>query len=116
VYYLQQQDQEAEKAFRKALRLDPQLASSHFQLARVYQRESKYGEALTEVDAALKSDPNSPGSHYLRGQVLQHLGRIQEAKAEMQTFTQLSNAAREKRHQELESGPMPNPELTQEPQ
>jgi tetratricopeptide (TPR) repeat protein len=116
VYYLQQQDQAAEKAFRKALRLDPQLASSHFQLARVYQREKKYGEALTEADAALKLDPDSPGIHYLRGQVLQHLGRAQDAKAEMQTFTQLSNAAREKRHQELESGPMPNPELTQEPQ
>ena len=97
-------------------RLDPQLASSHFQLARVYQRESKYGEALTEIDAALTLDGESSGSHYLRGQVLQHLGRTEEAKAEMQTFTQLSNAAREKRHQELESGPMPNPELRQEPQ
>jgi hypothetical protein len=52
----------------------------------------------------------------LRGQALQRLGRVEEAKAEMQTFTQLSNAAREKRHQELESGPMPNPELTREPQ
>jgi tetratricopeptide (TPR) repeat protein len=115
VHYLQQQDQAAEKAFRKALRLDPQLASSRFQLARVYEREKKYGEALTEADAALKLDPDSPGIHYLRGQVLQHLGRAQDAKAEMRTFTQLSNAAREKRHQELESGPMPNPELTQEP-
>jgi predicted RNA polymerase sigma factor len=52
--------------------------------------------------------------HYVRGQVLQKLGRIQEAKAEMRTFTTMSNAAREKRHQQLES-PMPNPELTQEP-
>jgi hypothetical protein len=48
--------------------------------------------------------------------LFQHLGRTQEAKAEMQTFTQMSNASREKRHQELEAGPMPNPELTQEPQ
>jgi len=116
VYYLQQQDQDAEKMFREALRLDPQLASSHFQLARVYQRENKNVEALTEIDAALKLDPDSASIHYLRGQVLQRLGRIQDAKAEMQTFTQMSNAAREKRHQELEAGPMPNPELTQEPQ
>ena len=116
VYYLQQHDEAAEKAFRKALLLDPQLASSRFQLARVYQRQKKYGEALREADAALKLDPSSPGIHYLRGQVLQHLGRAQDAKAEMQTFTQLSNGAREKRHQELESGPIPNPEITQEPQ
>ena len=45
-----------------------------------------------------------PSIHYLRGQVLQRLGRTQEAKAEMQMFTQMSNAAREKRHQELEAG------------
>jgi tetratricopeptide (TPR) repeat protein len=116
VYYLQQQDRDAEEMFRKALRLDPQLASSHFQLARVYQRENKFADALAEADAALKLDPDSPGIHYLRGQVLQRLGRVEDAKTEMQTFTQLSNAAREKRHQELESGPLPNPELTQEPQ
>src|SRR3984957_5155384 len=116
VYYLQQQDEAADKAFRKALRLDPQLASSHFQLGRVYQREKKYEEALTEADAALKLDSDSPGIHYLRGQVLQHLGRAQDAKHEMETFTQLSNAAREKRPQEPEAGPMPNPELTEEPQ
>jgi tetratricopeptide (TPR) repeat protein len=116
VYYLQQRDGSAEEMFRKALRLDPQLASSHFQLARVYQRENKFADALAEADAALKLDPDSPGIHYLRGQALQRLGRVEDAKAEMQTFTQLSNAARDKRHQELESGPMPNPELTKEPQ
>jgi tetratricopeptide (TPR) repeat protein len=115
VYYLQQQDQEAEKMFRKALRLDPQLASSHFQLARVYQRQNKYLEALTEIDATLKLDPDSPSIHYLRGQVLQRMGRVPEAKAEMETFTKISNAAREKRHKELEAVPMPNPELTEEP-
>jgi Flp pilus assembly protein TadD len=82
----------------------------------VYQRQNNYSEALIEAEAALKLDPDSPGIHYLKGQVLQRLGRTQEAKAEMQTFTQMSNAAREKRHQELEAGPIPNPELTQEPQ
>jgi tetratricopeptide (TPR) repeat protein len=116
VYYLQQQDSEAGKMFLRALRLDPQLASSHFQLARVYQRQNKFAEALTQIDAALKLDPDSPGTHYLRGQLLQRLGSIQEAKFEMQTFTQMSNVARDKRHKELEAEPMPNPELTQEPQ
>src|SRR5207244_11913149 len=42
INYLQQRDQEAEKNFRKALRLDPTLASSHYQLARVYQLEGKF--------------------------------------------------------------------------
>ena len=54
--------------------------------------------SVAEADAALNLDPDSPGVHYLRGQVFQHLGRVQDAKAEMRTFTQLSNEAREKRH------------------
>jgi len=102
--------------FRKALRLDPRLGSSHFQLARVYQRENKYAQALTEIDAARNLNPESEAVHYVRGQVLQKLGRMQEAKAEMQQYTEMSNAAREKRHRELEAAPIPDPQLTQEPQ
>ena len=116
IYYLQQQDQQAEQAFRNALRLDPRLASSHFQLARVYLHEGKYPPALTEIDLAAKLDPGSESVHYVRGQVLQHLGRTKEARVEMEQFTKMSNAAREKRHQEMEAGPMPSPEVMQEPQ
>ncbi len=116
VFYLQQQDADAEKMFRKALRLDPKLSSSDFQLARVYLREHKYKEALGAIDAAKKLSPGSESVYYVRGQILQHMGRTQEARAEMEKFTQISNASREKRHQELESGPVPDPELTREPE
>ncbi|MGA9897628.1 MAG: tetratricopeptide repeat protein [Terriglobales bacterium] len=116
VFYLQQQDRDAEKMFRKALRLDAKLSSSDFQLARVCLREQKYKEALAAIDAAKKLSPESEGVYYVRGQILQHLGRTQEAKAEMQKFTEMSNASREKRHQELEPGPVPDTELTREPQ
>jgi tetratricopeptide (TPR) repeat protein len=116
VFYLQQQDEDAEKIFRKALRLDPKLSSSDFQLARVCLREQKYKEALAAIDAAKKLSPGSESIHYVRGQILQHMGRPEEAKAEMQKFTEMSNASREKRHQELESAPVPDPELTREPQ
>jgi hypothetical protein len=45
------------------------------------------------------------------------MGRATEAKVEMQTFTDMSNAAREKRHKELDdAGALPNPELATEPQ
>ena len=114
--YLQQQDDEAEKAFRHALRLEPGLGSSHFQLARVYLRESKYAQALTEIDAAKKLNPQSEAVYYVRGQILQKLGRTPEAKADMAKYTAMSNAARERRHQELDAAPIPDPQLTQEPQ
>jgi tetratricopeptide (TPR) repeat protein len=116
IAYLQQRDAEAIPLFLKALHLDPRLSSSHFQLARVYLRLNKFPQALAEIDAAARLSPNSESVHYLRGQVLQRLGRTQEAKVEMDKFTTMSNAAREKRHQELEAGPVPDPELTREPQ
>ena len=78
---LQGNNQEAEKNLRHALRLDPDLGSSHYQLARVYQSEGKYPQALTEIDAAAKIDPANSSVHYLRGQLLQRLGRTQEARA-----------------------------------
>jgi tetratricopeptide (TPR) repeat protein len=116
VFYLQQQDEDAERVFRKALRLDPKLSSSDFQLARVYLRDQKYKEALAAIDMAKKLSPESESVYYVRGQILQHMGRTQEARTEMEKFTQMSNASREKRHRELEAGPVPDPELTREPQ
>jgi len=54
--------------------------------------------------------------HYIRGQLLQRLGRSEEAKAEMELTTRMMNEQRGKRQKELYSSPLPNPELTQEPQ
>jgi predicted RNA polymerase sigma factor len=51
----------------------------------------------------------------LRGQLLQRLGRTQEARVEMDATTKMMNAQRDKRQKELYGGPVPNPELTQEP-
>ena len=109
-------NQEAESNLRKALRLDPSLASARYQLAQIYQREGKYSQALAEIDAALKLDPENSSVHYLRGQLLQRLGRTQEARAEMDATTKMMNQQRDKRQKELYGGPTPNPELTQEPQ
>ena len=97
------------------MRLDPGLASAHYQLAQVYQRQGKYAQALTEIDAAAKLDPGNSSVHYLRGQLLQRLGRTQEARAEMDATTRMMNEQRDKRQKELYGGPAPNPELTQEP-
>ena len=112
IYFLQQEDQDAENNLRKALRLDPQLTSAHYELARVFQRQEKYSAALAEVDAALKLEPNGQSLHYLRGQILQRLGRTEDARAEMARSARIMNEARGKRQRELESGPLPSPELS----
>src|SRR5262249_11510567 len=116
IAYLQQDDAQAEKYLTKALQLDPKLTSSHYELARVYQRQSRFTLALREIDLASQQDPNSSAIHYVRGQVLQRLGRTQEAKAEMAEVTRISNAARSKRQQELYGGNLPNPEVMKEPE
>jgi tetratricopeptide (TPR) repeat protein len=108
-------NQEAERNLRQALRLDPSLSSSHYQLAQVYQRQAKYVQALAEIDAAAKLDPGNSSIHYLRGQLLQRLGRTREARAEMEATTRMMNEQRDKRQKELYGSPAPNPELTQEP-
>ena len=68
VYSLMQQDSEAEKSYREALRRDPRLVNSYVGLAKVYQREEKYPQALNAIDAAGKLDPARTDIHYLRGQ------------------------------------------------
>jgi tetratricopeptide (TPR) repeat protein len=95
------------------LRIDPNLASSRYQLARVLQNEAEYAKALSQADAALKLQPDNASIHYLRGQILQHLGRTEEAKGEMQKAAGISNQARAQREKELEN---PDPDLRQSPE
>jgi len=64
---------EAQEYLQQAVRLGPQLASAHYQLARVHQRETKCREALRELAAALRLNPNNDAVHYVRGQVLKQM-------------------------------------------
>jgi len=116
VYAIQQQEAEAEQNYRRALRIDPHLLSSRLGLAKIYQGQEKYKEALAELDAASKIDPNSYNVHFLRGQVLLRLGRKPEGQAELDNATRILNSSRAKRQQELDTESVPSPELRQEPQ
>ncbi|MFZ0760731.1 MAG: tetratricopeptide repeat protein [Candidatus Sulfotelmatobacter sp.] len=116
VYYEQREDRKAEAALLHAVRLDPRLTDSHVELAQVYDRQKKYAAALDEIDAAAKLDPTGYRIHFVRGQILLHMDRKPEAKAEMQTYTRLFAAAREKGRRALEQSSLPNPELAREPQ
>lgn len=116
VYLLLQQENDAEKNYREALRRDARLANSRVGLAKIYQRAKKYPQALTEIDAAAKLEPARTDIHYLRGQILIHLGRKEEAKKELNAATSLDNERRSQREKQVESGALPSPELQQEPQ
>jgi tetratricopeptide (TPR) repeat protein len=111
-----QQYKEAETNFRRALHLDSHLLSSRIGLARIYQQQSKYQAALAQLDAAAKLNPNSYNVHYLRGQALMRLGRRREGETELAAATRMLNAGRAQRQKDLESGSLPDPDLTREPQ
>lgn len=111
VYALMQQDADAEKSYREALRLDSRLMNSDMGLAKVYLREAKFQQSLAAIDAAAKLDPARTDVHYLRGQALLRLGRKEEGKKELDTAVRLDNERRAQREKQVEMGTVPSPEL-----
>lgn len=115
VYWLMQDDANAEKSYREALRRDSRLVNSRMGLAKIDQREQKYGAALAEADAAVKLDPERPDTHYVRGQVLLRLGRKVEAKKELDAAARITSERGSKSEMGAEGGTVPSPELLQDP-
>ena len=85
-------------------------------LAKIYQREKKYSEALVAIDSAGKLDPARTDIHYVRGQILIHLGRKDEGKNELETSVRMDNERRAERQKQTESTTVPSPELLEENQ
>jgi len=112
VDWLLQDDKNAEKNYREALRRSPRLVDSHLGLAKIYQKQQKYTLALPEVDTAVKLDPERPEAHYVRGQVLLHLGRKPEAKKELDAAQSISSS----REKQGENATLPSPELLHDTQ
>jgi tetratricopeptide (TPR) repeat protein len=107
VYWLMQDDVNAEKSYREALRRDPRLVDSRLGLAKIYEKQGKHAAALAEADAAVKFDPERTDAHYLRGQALLHMGRKDEARKEMEI---VGRAGRDSEGRK-QSSPVPSPEL-----
>ena len=112
VYWLMENDGQAEKSYREALRRDPRLVNSHLGLAKIYQRQQKYPQALAEVDAAGKVDPARPDIYYLRGRVLLAMGRRLEAKKELAAAQKMEKENQKQAQPES----VPSPELLQDAQ
>ena len=80
----QQQWQEAEAAFRKATKLEPQAPSPQVELSRLYLKQGKPELALTALDEALRWSRGDFIILYLRGQALLQLGHYPEATLELE--------------------------------
>lgn len=84
-YTALQRWEDAGKAWRKALELDPRSDAAHYGLAEVLIRTADpndrtvYQEALNHLDKALINVPQDPSVLWARGVVLIHLERYPEA-------------------------------------
>ena len=109
---------DAEKEFREALRRNPKMPASLFGLARIYQQQEKYVQALSEIDRAAQLAPKSKNVHFVRGRILLKLGRREEAQKEMDLAQKIIDVSFEKDREAtaLKNGVVRNPELTQEPE
>jgi tetratricopeptide (TPR) repeat protein len=112
--YLEQQG-EAERCFREAIKRDAHLASPHFGLAKILQNRGKYSQALAELDTAEKLLPSDYHIHFVRGQVLVRLGRKPEAQKELKLAAEMQAEKNARGPQPNANQVVPSPELTSEP-
>ena len=108
------QNAEAERYFQNALKLDGQLGTSWYGLAKMYKEEKKYPEALKALDEAGALDAKSPSVHYLRAQVLMQLGHAAQAQAELARVKNLHRQTADKLEQEISGGKYHDPQLAGE--
>jgi tetratricopeptide (TPR) repeat protein len=109
-------DDEAEKNYRAALKIDGTRTSSLTGLAKIDEHKQRYSSALAELDRVIALEPGNAGARYLRGQVLVRLGREKEGREELARATNMMNERRAARHKELEGESVPSPELAREPE
>jgi len=74
--------EEAAEAYRKALELDPESASAHYNLGASLVRSGEFAEAESHLRAALEKNPNTQTYTGL-GIVLWQQGRVDEAIANL---------------------------------
>ncbi|PKP56543.1 MAG: hypothetical protein CVT88_10080, partial [Candidatus Altiarchaeales archaeon HGW-Altiarchaeales-1] len=82
LFYNLNEFEEAEKEYRKAIRINPNYAGAHNNLGLLLQNLKRYKEAEKEYREAIRINPNLAGAHYNLGRLLQNLKRYEEAEKE----------------------------------
>jgi predicted Zn-dependent protease len=73
-------------AYRKAIGLVPQAADVRAELAGLYAREGRAGEAISEAEAALKAEPANKEAHRILGFVRSALADNVQSEAQQATL------------------------------
>ncbi len=79
----------AEKAFKKAVLINPKILWGHYQLARIIFVKGKYDEALEEISKELEANPENLRSLYVRGLIYGYrnkMGDLEKAESDFGRF------------------------------
>ncbi|MCW5787695.1 MAG: tetratricopeptide repeat protein [Nitrospira sp.] len=89
LYVSQRKTEQAEKAFRKAVELAPDVALVHFELGQLYLLERKLPAAESAFQAALKKDETNSEVHTALGLVLASQHKVDAANTHYRRAVQL---------------------------
>jgi tetratricopeptide (TPR) repeat protein len=88
-YFVLRQLPQAEKEYKEALRLRPELPGLHLELGQVYANSAQWPKAEEEFRAETKLQPGSAEAGYRLGSALLQQGRAHEARVELERSNQL---------------------------
>lgn len=76
-----------------ALRLNPESAECHFNIANAYNENEQFGQAIVHFETSLQFNPNNAECHYELGKLSQMIGteiEMKRAEAFFQKVIQLN--------------------------
>lgn len=76
----------AEKAYQRALAINPKIPYGNYQLARVYFVQKKYDQAIEVINRELKVNSESFRSYYIRGLIYGYRGNLDKAETDFREF------------------------------
>lgn len=80
----------AEKAYKKAVSINPKILWGHYQLARIYFIKGDFKGAIEEIKKELEANPENLRSLYVRGLIYGYrnqAGDLEKAEADFRRFT-----------------------------
>jgi len=82
-YFVLRRMPDAEKEYREALRLRPNVPEVHLELGEVYAGAFQWAKAEEEFRAQTKSQPGNAEAFYRLGAALMEQGKVREARSEL---------------------------------
>jgi tetratricopeptide (TPR) repeat protein len=80
----------AEESYKKAIAADPKMVEANIELAELYLRLRRFGEAKPQLDAAFAQAPDSPQVHVGYGELALAEGNIDKADQELSKAVDLN--------------------------